>query len=179
MSMYPAVLSEHFSTCNSRVCGTLAPLGLDEIWRIYLSDTEKVWLCYTSHTHGHSLAWRLIRTGWSEFMLANSLSSKKRWLASNSKLVTTDPALHLLTCQNDMAQSIPEMGTVLWLVLTLDCAEELFGRVLVDPLQKYAKKHIDMYIPVVAVDLIARMLLGGFYTALKSQTEIQPLPCQA
>lgn len=50
------------------------------------------------------------------------------------------------------------MGAVLWPVLTLDCAEELFGRALVDLLQQCAREHIDICIPVVVVDLTAWML---------------------
>jgi len=71
------------------------------------------------------------------------------------------------------------MGTVLCAVLTLDCAEELCGRALIDLLQKCARECIDICTPVAVVDLIAWMLLGGFYITSKSHTQIQPLPHQA
>lgn len=81
-SVYPTVLSEHFSTHNSRACGTLALRGLDGICRIYLLDIGlwKVCLDYTLNKQRYSLPWRLTVMGQLEFMLANSLSSKTKWL---------------------------------------------------------------------------------------------------
>lgn len=100
-SVYPVVLSEHFSTHNSWTCRTLALQGLDGIWRIYLLDIGlwKVCLDYTLNKHRYPLAWMLAGIQRLKFMLANSLSSKTRYLASNSNWVVTGPALHSLVAK--------------------------------------------------------------------------------